>query len=160
MYDNSMTIYYKNRLVVRRMSHATNQMSAITWFLFTHFETAELVMPPSSPTAVPKSPLIPEKYLDVPSQRLYYLSLGLLCQVSSIPVLSSTPLPDQSIRLVNKNSRFLLETCSRARWSCDMSKMVVIWLLLLHFAFAAANTEAQLQQSERFTTNIVSMAFG
>ena len=42
-------------------------------------------------TAVPKSqsppssnPLIPEKYLDVPSQRLYYLSLGLLCQVGSI----------------------------------------------------------------------------
>ncbi|KAF8807863.1 hypothetical protein BYT27DRAFT_7139354 [Phlegmacium glaucopus] len=41
----------------------------------------------ASPTAVPKSqslpsskPLIPEKYLDVPSQRLYYLSLGLLCQ--------------------------------------------------------------------------------
>lgn len=29
-------------------------------------------------------PLIPEKYLDVPSQRLYYLSLGLLCQVSSL----------------------------------------------------------------------------
>ena len=26
-------------------------------------------------------PLIPEKYLDAPSQRLYYLSLGLLCQV-------------------------------------------------------------------------------
>ena len=50
-----------------------------------------LVMATSSPTAVPKpqrsaSPntLIPEKYLDVPSQRLYYLSLGLLCQVSFI----------------------------------------------------------------------------
>ncbi|KAL0572927.1 hypothetical protein V5O48_009040 [Marasmius crinis-equi] len=27
-------------------------------------------------------PLIPEKYLDVPSQRLYYLSLGLLCQAA------------------------------------------------------------------------------
>ncbi|KAF9566997.1 hypothetical protein CPC08DRAFT_657108 [Agrocybe pediades] len=26
------------------------------------------------------NPLIPEKYIDVPSQRLYYLSLGLLCQ--------------------------------------------------------------------------------
>ena len=26
-------------------------------------------------------PLIPERILDVPSQRLYYLSLGLLCQV-------------------------------------------------------------------------------
>ena len=42
----------------------------------------------ASPKAVPNSqtsnPLIPEKYLDVPSQRLYYLSLGLLCQVSSI----------------------------------------------------------------------------
>ena len=29
-------------------------------------------------------PLIPERYLDVPSQRLYYLSLGLLLQVSNI----------------------------------------------------------------------------
>ncbi|KAF8167598.1 hypothetical protein B0H34DRAFT_682476 [Crassisporium funariophilum] len=27
-----------------------------------------------------KGPLIPEKYLDVPSQRLYFVSLGLLCQ--------------------------------------------------------------------------------
>ncbi|KAF9270637.1 hypothetical protein L218DRAFT_849562 [Marasmius fiardii PR-910] len=27
-------------------------------------------------------PLIPEKYLDVPSQRLYYLSLGLFCQAA------------------------------------------------------------------------------
>jgi hypothetical protein len=50
-------------------------------------------------TAVPKSqsppsnPLIPEKYLDVPSQRLYYLSLGLLCQVGSIRV-GHTLLPD------------------------------------------------------------------
>ena len=53
-------------------------------------------------TAVTKSqsppslnPLIPEKYLDVPSQRLYYLSLGLLCQVGSI-LLGVTPclLPD------------------------------------------------------------------
>ncbi|KAJ8473071.1 hypothetical protein ONZ45_g16430 [Pleurotus djamor] len=26
------------------------------------------------------TPIIPEKYVDVPSQRLYYLSLGLLCQ--------------------------------------------------------------------------------
>ncbi|GLB35866.1 putative nucleoporin pom152 [Lyophyllum shimeji] len=34
-----------------------------------------------SPGAPPApQPLIPEKYLDVPSQRLYYLSLGLLCQ--------------------------------------------------------------------------------
>ncbi|KAF9454153.1 hypothetical protein P691DRAFT_798413 [Macrolepiota fuliginosa MF-IS2] len=32
-------------------------------------------------TLQPKAkPLIPEKYLDVPSQRLYYLSLGALCQ--------------------------------------------------------------------------------
>lgn len=29
-------------------------------------------------------PFIPEQYLDVPSQRLYYLSLGLLLQVSGI----------------------------------------------------------------------------
>ena len=39
------------------------------------------------------NPLIPEKYLDVPSQRLYYLSLGLLCQVSSI-LTGSALLPD------------------------------------------------------------------
>jgi hypothetical protein len=38
--------------------------------------------PPSSRMPQPqKQPLIPEKYLDAPSQRLYYLSLGLLCQV-------------------------------------------------------------------------------
>ncbi|KAF8899024.1 hypothetical protein BD779DRAFT_1431977 [Infundibulicybe gibba] len=29
-------------------------------------------------------PLIPEKYLDVPSQRLYYLSIGLLCQAIKV----------------------------------------------------------------------------
>ncbi|KAF8078923.1 hypothetical protein FPV67DRAFT_84986 [Lyophyllum atratum] len=29
-------------------------------------------------------PLIPERYLDVPSQRLYYLSLGLLCQAIKV----------------------------------------------------------------------------
>ena len=34
--------------------------------------------------ATPPQPLIPEKYLDAPSQRLYYLSLGLLCQVNGI----------------------------------------------------------------------------
>ncbi|KDQ63216.1 hypothetical protein JAAARDRAFT_119663 [Jaapia argillacea MUCL 33604] len=33
--------------------------------------------PPPPPTP---QPFIPEKYLDIPSQRLYYLSLGLLCQ--------------------------------------------------------------------------------
>jgi hypothetical protein len=32
--------------------------------------------PPSS-----SQPRIPEKFLDVPTQRLYYLSFGLLCQV-------------------------------------------------------------------------------
>ncbi|KAF8640975.1 hypothetical protein AX17_000621 [Amanita inopinata Kibby_2008] len=47
--------------------------------------------PPPPPSAPPQTkpiqtrasapqPLIPEKYLDAPSQRLYYLSLGLLCQ--------------------------------------------------------------------------------
>ncbi|KAF8913149.1 hypothetical protein CPB84DRAFT_1760464 [Gymnopilus junonius] len=34
--------------------------------------------PPSNKSTT--EPFIPEKYLDVPSQRLYYLSLGLLCQ--------------------------------------------------------------------------------
>ncbi|KAF8956062.1 hypothetical protein BDZ97DRAFT_1925843 [Flammula alnicola] len=34
----------------------------------------------SSQKPPPSNPLIPEKYLDVPSQRLYYLSIGLLCQ--------------------------------------------------------------------------------
>ncbi|KIL71448.1 hypothetical protein M378DRAFT_182877 [Amanita muscaria Koide BX008] len=32
------------------------------------------------PASTSTQPLIPEKYLDAPSQRLYYLSLGLLCQ--------------------------------------------------------------------------------
>lgn len=38
---------------------------------------------PGEPTLPPgEQPLIPERLLDVPSQRLYYLSLGLLLQVS------------------------------------------------------------------------------
>ncbi len=37
-----------------------------------------------SPAATPSQPLIPEKYVDAPSQRFYYLSLGLLCQVNII----------------------------------------------------------------------------
>ena len=37
---------------------------------------------PNAQTKLSSNPLIPEQYLDVPSQRLYYLSLGLLCQVS------------------------------------------------------------------------------
>jgi nucleoporin POM152 len=36
---------------------------------------------PPDAQKVPSNPLIPEKYLDIPSQRLYYLSLGLLFQV-------------------------------------------------------------------------------
>lgn len=36
------------------------------------------------PPPAGQNPLIPEKYLDVPSQRLYYLSLGLLCQVGDL----------------------------------------------------------------------------
>ena len=39
--------------------------------------------PPPAHPAGPK-PLIPEHVLDVPSQRLYYLSLGLLCQVRAL----------------------------------------------------------------------------
>lgn len=41
----------------------------------------------------PPNPLIPEKYLDIPSQRLYYLSLGLLCQVCMLCVLACLFLP-------------------------------------------------------------------
>ncbi|KAJ8702215.1 hypothetical protein PTI98_000954 [Pleurotus ostreatus] len=36
------------------------------------------------PPSAGQNSLIPEKYLDVPSQRLYYLSLGLLCQAIKI----------------------------------------------------------------------------
>ncbi|KAF8921998.1 hypothetical protein CPB85DRAFT_1247129 [Mucidula mucida] len=36
--------------------------------------------PAAPPNAKAKGPLLPETYLDAPSQRLYYLSLGLLCQ--------------------------------------------------------------------------------
>lgn len=39
---------------------------------------------PQTKQNVSTKPLIPEKYLDVPSQRLYYLSLGLLCQVPTV----------------------------------------------------------------------------
>ncbi|KAF8634926.1 hypothetical protein AX15_000665 [Amanita polypyramis BW_CC] len=37
-------------------------------------------MPPPKQAATNLQPLIPEKYVDAPSQRLYYLSLGFLCQ--------------------------------------------------------------------------------
>lgn len=40
-------------------------------------------MPGESTSPPGGQPLIPERLLDVPSQRLYYLSLGLLLQVSS-----------------------------------------------------------------------------
>ncbi|PFH49818.1 hypothetical protein AMATHDRAFT_146737 [Amanita thiersii Skay4041] len=42
--------------------------------------------PPAKPppTSSPHTPLIPERFLDAPSQRLYYLSLGLLCQAIKI----------------------------------------------------------------------------
>lgn len=39
-------------------------------------------MPGESTSPPGEQPLIPERLLDVPSQRLYYLSLGLLLQVS------------------------------------------------------------------------------
>jgi nucleoporin POM152 len=39
-----------------------------------------MVANPALPEGV--QPLVPERLLDVPSQRLYYLSLGLLLQVS------------------------------------------------------------------------------
>ena len=35
----------------------------------------------STTMAGSRQPRIPEQFLDIPSQRLYYLSLGLLCQV-------------------------------------------------------------------------------
>ena len=43
----------------------------------------------------PPNPLIPEKYLDVPSQRLYYLSFGLLFQVllNHLPTISILKVP-------------------------------------------------------------------
>lgn len=41
-----------------------------------------------------------------------------------------------------------------------MSKMVVIRLLILRSAIAAANTEAELQQSECFPASIVPMVVG
>lgn len=43
-----------------------------------------MVGKPAPPGPAGHQPLIPERYLDVPSQRLYYLSLGLLLQVSNI----------------------------------------------------------------------------
>lgn len=44
--------------------------------------TPALVVPIEKPAEA--KPAIPESVVDVPSQRLYYLSLGVLCQVSSI----------------------------------------------------------------------------
>lgn len=53
--------------------------------------------------ATSPQPLIPEKYLDAPSQRLYYLSLGLLCQVRVVfgKVALLTSFLFQAIKLVD-----------------------------------------------------------
>ncbi|KAL0951581.1 hypothetical protein HGRIS_008263 [Hohenbuehelia grisea] len=67
----------------------------------------------------PPAPVIPENYLDVPSQRLYYLSIGLLCQAIKIMdfgwhILSAA---DDSLR-----------TCSK--WLLfDFLYCVVLWFL-------------------------------
>ncbi|KAG6900529.1 hypothetical protein C0993_009482, partial [Termitomyces sp. T159_Od127] len=42
-------------------------------------DKTQLPVPPPDP-----QPLIPDQFLDIPSQRLYYLSLGLLCQAIKI----------------------------------------------------------------------------
>ncbi|KAG6837661.1 hypothetical protein H0H93_004937 [Arthromyces matolae] len=44
----------------------------------------QISQPPALPPGPQPQPLIPDKYLDIPSQRLYYLSLGLLCQAIKI----------------------------------------------------------------------------
>jgi nucleoporin POM152 len=59
---------------------------------------------PTMPVSVQPPPLIPEKYLDVPSQRLYYLSLGLLCQVpiQFAPIFShSHHLVPQAVKVID-----------------------------------------------------------
>jgi len=47
-------------------------------------------------------PLIPEVYLDFPSQRLYYLSLGALCQVCIVFTLvyHSSPTRDSEYQVI------------------------------------------------------------
>jgi len=47
-------------------------------------------------------PLIPEVYLDFPSQRLYYLSLGALCQVCIVFTLAchSPPMRDLEYQII------------------------------------------------------------
>jgi nucleoporin POM152 len=42
-------------------------------------------MAEKKPDSPQDGPLIPDHYIDIPSQRFYYLSLGCLCQVSTPP---------------------------------------------------------------------------
>jgi len=69
------------------------------------------------------NPLIPEKYLDVPSQRLYYLSLGLLCQVSKLLTCSSNVTQDT---LGHQSHRLSMVTCFNRKQFSSLSKVVAI----------------------------------
>lgn len=58
---------------------------------------------PSRVPQQPKQPLIPENYLDAPSQRLYYLSLGLLCQaIKLLDFLRSLASPSERLTICVK----------------------------------------------------------
>jgi len=87
-----MTIPY-GHLTVARRAHARNSAKAASQ-INTSFNSRDWCAmstghvssgPPASSSSTPPrvTPLIPERYLDIPSQRLYALSFGLLIQVSA-----------------------------------------------------------------------------
>jgi hypothetical protein len=113
---------------------------------------------PASKQPPPRSPLIPEKYLDVPSQRLYYLSLGLLCQVFIQP---NQPLSFSSHCTTGRQSdRLYMVSCIWGRWNCTLQKMAFSRLCLLHYPVPATNTTTQLHQSRRFAANCPPLVLG
>ncbi|KAK7064112.1 hypothetical protein R3P38DRAFT_2822500 [Favolaschia claudopus] len=87
-------------------------------------------------TKSPRPPLIPEKFIDIPSQRLYLLSLGLLCQaVKALDFVGYIASSDDTLALCKKWMLFDIAYClalARLRIPrLNYSRTVVVLQLLL-----------------------------
>ncbi|KAF9469848.1 hypothetical protein BDZ94DRAFT_1206742 [Collybia nuda] len=87
-------------------------------------------MSPPRKTTLPSGPLplIPDKYLDVPSQRLYYLSLGLLCQ--------AIKLVDFTLSLASRDDG--LATCKKWLLVDFLYCTILIWLRIPRLQYSKA----------------------
>ncbi|KAF7347718.1 hypothetical protein MVEN_01529000 [Mycena venus] len=91
-------------------------------------------------TAPTRSPLIPEKFIDIPSQRLYLLSLGFLCQaVKALDFVWYIASDDDTLALCKKWMLFDIAYClalTRLRIPrLNYSRTVVMLQLLLVVVF-------------------------